>query len=84
MPYAVIIARTVEKEMDRLPSHVHDRLARRILSLEDNPRPRGAGKLSNEEAYRVRVGDYRILYVVDDEEFVVTVLSVGHRRDVYR
>ena len=52
--------------------------------LGDNPRPRGIKKLSNREEYRLRAGDYRVLYTIDEPNSVVTVLSVGHRREVYR
>ena len=60
------------------------RIIRRILSLEDNPRPRGTKKLSGREEYRLRVGDYRVLYTVDDEDGAVLVIAVGHRGEVYR
>jgi len=84
LKYEVRILRSAEKEMDKLPSAVYNRISRRILSLERNPRPRGAKKLSNRQKYRLRLGDYRILYAVDDKDKVVTVFAVGHRREVYR
>ena len=83
MSYEVRIVRSAEKEMDRLPGTVHARLSKRILSLQDNPRPRGVRKLSGRDEYRLRVGDYRILYLIDDRNHIVTILSVGHRREVY-
>ncbi|MBI2328219.1 MAG: type II toxin-antitoxin system RelE/ParE family toxin [Chloroflexi bacterium] len=70
--------------MGKLPSVIHTRISRRILSLEDNPRPRGARKLSSREEYRLRVGDYRVLYTIDDKNSIITVFAVGHRREVYR
>jgi len=82
--YEVRILRPAEKEMDELPRAVHARISRRILLLEDNPRPRGAKKLSGHEEYRLRIGDYRVLYTIDDKGHVVTVFAVGHRREVYR
>ncbi len=84
LKHDVQILRSAGREMDKLPSAVHNRISRRILSLEMNPRPRGARKLSNRQEYRLRVGDYRILYTVDDKDRVVTVFAVGHRREVYR
>ena len=84
MNYEVRILRVAEKEMDKLPRAVHARIIRRILSFEDNPRPRGAKKLSGHEEYRLRAGDYRVLYTIDDKGHVVTVFAVGHRREVYR
>ncbi len=83
MSYRVRILRSAEKEMDRLTATVHARLSKRILPLEENPRPRGVKKLSGRDEYRLRVGDYRILYVIDDENHTVTIVAVGHRREVY-
>jgi len=81
--YEVHTIRSAEKELDRLPTTVHARLSKRILALEDNPRPRGIKKLSGREEYRLRVGDYRILYIIDDKRHIITILAVGHRREVY-
>lgn len=84
MSYEVHISPSAEKEMDRLSTVIYARLDARISSLEDNPHPRGAKKLSGREEYRLRVGDYRILYVIDNRNHVVTIVSVGHRREAYR
>jgi len=81
--YEVHIVHSAEKELDRLPAAIHARLIKRILSLEDNPRPRGIKKLSGREEYRLRVGDYRILYIIDDRNHIVTIVAIGHRREVY-
>ncbi len=83
MNHQLLIVPSAEKDMDRLPAEIHTRLARKILSLEVNPRPAGVKKLSGRQEYRLRVGDYRVLYVVDDEIDTVTVVAVGHRREVY-
>jgi mRNA interferase RelE/StbE len=82
--YEVRIVSIAEREMDRLPAVVHKRISRRILTLEDNPRLRGAKKLSGREEYRLRIGDYRVLYTIDDKNGVVTIFAVGHRREIYR
>lgn len=84
MRYPLRVRRSAEKELDRLPESIHERLSRRILGLEDNPRPQGAKKLSNREEYRLRVGQYRVLYTIDDEHKIVEIVAVGHRREVYR
>lgn len=84
MKYEVLIAPVAEREIDKLPILVHTRISRRILSLEDNPRPRGVKKLSGREEYRLRVGGYRILYTIDDGGCIIKVFAVGHRREVYR
>ncbi len=84
MTYTVRIKRSAEKELDALGSKLRDRIIRRLLSLEENPRPRGTKKLTTDKSYRLRVGDYRVLYVVNDSEHVVRIMAVGHRREVYR
>jgi mRNA interferase RelE/StbE len=83
LSYLVQIVRSAEKEMNRLPSVVHSRISQKILMLEENTRPRGVKKLSGRNEYRLRVGDYRIIYVIDDKNQTVTVIAAGHRREVY-
>ncbi len=82
--YTVRIKRSAEKEIDRLSARTFERVARTILRLERDPRPRGSQKLRGMQDYRLRVGQYRILYTIDDRERVVEVIAIGHRRDVYR
>ncbi len=84
MKYQVRIVSSAQREMDKLPTLIYNRVSRRILSLEDNPRPKGVKKLSGRGEYRLRVGDYRVLYTINDEKHMVTVFAVGHRREVYR
>ena len=84
MAYTVILKRSAEKELDRLPVQLHERIARKLLELEDNPRPHGVQKLHGEDRLRIRIGDYRVLYVIDDRARTVEIVAVGHRRDVYR
>ena len=83
MSYEVHLDRSAEKEIARFPDAVHSRIADKILSLENNPRPVGIKKLSGRDEYRVRVGDYRILFTIDDKNSVVHVSAVGHRREIY-
>ena len=84
MAYVVLLKRSAEKELDRLPAKLHDRIVKRLLALIENPRPTGSKKLQGQEGYRVRVGAYRILYLVDDSEKQVEVFSIAHRKEVYR
>ena len=85
MSYSLRISQSAERELDRLSPTVHSRISRRIQSLRDNPRPKGVRKLrGREEEYRLRAGDYRVLYTINDTNNVVTIFSVGHRREVYR
>jgi mRNA interferase RelE/StbE len=82
--YTIRLKPSAEKEMDRLPGSAFDRVAAAILALEDAPRPPGCKKLRGLDEYRVRVGPYRILYLIDDRSKQIEIVSVGHRREVYR
>jgi mRNA interferase RelE/StbE len=84
MPYVVHLKRSAEKELADLPREVHQRIIKRLLTLKTNPRPPGAKKLGGGERYRIRVGDYRVLYTIDDAVQKIEVSAVGHRREVYR
>lgn len=84
MPYQVTIKQSAEKEMDRLPKSVFNRICDALLSLEEEPRPKGCKKLRGTDEYRLRVGEFRILYLINDAKEIVEIVSVGHRRDVYR
>lgn len=82
--YRVFIKRSAERELRDLPGRDRLRLARRIQDLSQRPRPNGCEKLSGQDAYRIRQGDYRIIYTVDDEQRVIQIYKIGHRREVYR
>ena len=82
--YSVLIKRSAAKEVADLPDPDRRRIVDRIGALAIDPRPPGCEKLSGQEKYRVRQGDLRIVYEIDDREDTVTVVKVGHRRDVYR
>jgi mRNA interferase RelE/StbE len=75
---------SVAKDLRGIPRADVRRILARIESLRDEPRPPGSEKLSAQERYRVRQGQYRIVYTVADSELIVEVVKVGHRRDVYR
>lgn len=82
--YSIRIKRSAAKEIEALPVKDRKRVVTRIQGLAANPRPVGSEKLSGEEKYRLRQGDYRILYEIVDDELIITVVKVGNRRDVYR
>ena len=84
MPYQVLLKRSAEKELDALPASVRGRIVARLLGLEENPRPVGVTKLQGQASYRLRVGNYRVLYAIDDTDRLVTIYAIGHRREVYR
>lgn len=84
MAYQVLLKKSAEKELEALPAKIHDRIVRALQKLEVNPRPHGVKKLQNKEQYRIRVGDYRILYLIYDANRVIEAVSIAHRREAYR
>lgn len=82
--YSVQIKQSAEKELRRIANADLRRVVRRIELLASDPRPAGCEKLFGDEGYRIRQGDYRILYTIEDEKRVVQVYKIGHRREVYR
>ncbi|MGH2372584.1 MAG: type II toxin-antitoxin system RelE family toxin [bacterium] len=82
--YKLLIKRSAAKELEALPPKVRRRVASKIEALATTPRPQGAEKLSGQDKYRIRQGDHRVLYSIDDGAQTVTVVKIGHRRDVYR
>jgi mRNA interferase RelE/StbE len=84
MSYTVSILRRAQRELGELPAEAYRRTREAIRSLAQNPRPRGCLKLAGREGWRIRVGDYRLIYEIDDEQQIVLVLHIGHRRDIYR
>jgi len=82
--YAVAIHAPAQKSLGRLPENIQTRIARAMLALAENPRPAGVVKLSGREAWRIRVGDYRVIYTVDDAKKEAVIYAIGHRREIYR
>lgn len=82
--YSVSVKRSAEKELRGVRGRELRRLIERIRALAEEPRPAGVEKLSTLERYRIRQGDWRILYEIDDGARVVTIVKVGHRKEVYR
>jgi mRNA interferase RelE/StbE len=83
--YAVLFSRSARKELESLPANMVARILPRIERLASAPRPSGCRKLSGEQnLWRLRVGDYRVVYSVDDDRRIVDVNAVRHRRDAYR
>ena len=81
MVYKIEYSDAAAKAIRKFPADIQRRIIARIESLADNPRPI---KLSGHDAYRTRVGDYRIIYAIADERLVVVIVEVGNRKDIYR
>ena len=83
--FEVSFARSARKDLESLPVEVADRILYRIERLTENPRPRGSVKLQGRRGlWRIRVGDYRVVYTVDEAACYVDITQIRHRRDVYR
>lgn len=84
MSWQIDIARDARKELAGLHPQMQVRISRAILALEKNPFPSGCKKLKNQDGFRIRVGDYRVLFLADTKTKRLAINSIGHRREVYR
>jgi len=84
MKWRIVFARPAERELAKLSSEMRLRVGRAIRALEEEPFPSSVKRLKGREEFRLRVGDYRILYSVEHVSQVLTIAAIGHRRDVYR
>jgi mRNA interferase RelE/StbE len=82
--YTIYFKASAEKDLDKLDKIIGDRVEAKIDLLESNPYPTGFKKLKGESSIRIRVGDYRIIYEVDEQSKSVIIFKIGHRREVYR
>lgn len=82
--YRIFIKPSAAKELEAVPKKDRLGIVEKVRRLSNNPRPAGCEKLSGEEKYRIRQGDYRILYSIQEDEVIVTIVRIGHRREVYR
>jgi mRNA interferase RelE/StbE len=84
MKFQVILPKSVQKELNHMPDDIAKRILTRLAELETNPRPPDVKKLKGRSAWRIRVGDYRVIYEIHDRVLQIIVITVGHRREVYR
>jgi len=82
--YKVLIKPSAVKELKNIPKKELTKITEKINSLSHDPRPSRCEKLTAQNAYRIRQGDYRIIYIIEDDTLIIIVIKVGHRRDVYR
>ena len=84
MPYYIIVlSKKAKKQLDKLPNKIVESIFFAISSLEKNPRPIGCKKLKGRDGYRIRIGNYRVIYDVIDNELIIDVVTLGHRKDIY-
>lgn len=84
MAFEIVLKPAAQRDLDFLPKKEVRRIASRIAHLADNPRPFGIQKLASENAYRIRSGNYRVLFEIDDRNMKVLVYRIKHRKDAYR
>ena len=84
MPYILVVTPAAQRDLKRLPPYILKRVDICILSLVENARPHGCRKLTgSDNLWRVRVGNYRIIYTIQDKELVIIIIRVRHRREAY-
>jgi len=84
MTYRLKLIKKAEKDLDRIRGQEFEIIKKKIMVLSDNPRPQGCQKLTGEEGYRIRSGDFRILYRINDDLKEVIIYRIKHRKDAYR
>jgi len=82
--YRVDLDRSAQKALKALDGSIRSRVVTALRALADEPRPSGCVKLTNREAWRIRIGDYRVVYEIRDAILVVKIIDLGHRSDIYR
>ena len=82
--YKILIKTSAAKELERLPRKGVQRITSKIQSLSNDPRPYGCEKLSAQERYRIRQGNYRIVYSIEDDKLIVYVIKIAHRSEAYK
>ena len=82
--YSVQLTRKAEKQIDKIPDEDVGKILSALSDLAYNPRPRGSRKLKARGAYRIRQGNYRIIYEIFDKLLVIDVIAIGHRKDIYK
>ncbi len=85
MSYSVLLAPPAERQLRSFPLVIQKRLVKRIKALQNDPRPPGVKKLAGkDDLYRIREGDYRIIYMIRNTDLVILILKIGDRKEVYR
>ena len=82
--YTAVLSKKAQKALDKFSDHIANPIFDAIADLEENPKPIGYKKLKGRDAYRIRVGDYRIIYDVFDSELIIDIVTLGHRKDIYK
>jgi mRNA interferase RelE/StbE len=84
LKYTVVLTKKAQKQLDKLSDAIANPLFKAIANLQENPRPQGCKKLKGRDGYRIRVGNYRIIYDIFDDALIVDIITLGHRKDIYK
>lgn len=82
--YSISISKDAQKALAKIPNPDYNKIVKDIQSLAVNPRPAGVKKLKGRIGYRIRHGNYRVIYTIDDDKIVVMIIDIGHRKDIYQ
>ncbi len=83
--YQVLLSKAARKQLNTLPVFIHNKIIEDIAALANTPRPPGCKKLKGQKnAWRIRIGDYRIIYEIEDKQLRILVIAIGHRKDIYK
>jgi len=84
LSYTILIEKSAQKDLSKSPQQDQNRIIKAIKNLSKNPHPSGSKKLSGREAWRIRVGTYRVIYEIHEDKQIVLVVVIGHRKEIYR
>lgn len=84
MTYKLSILRRAQKQLAKIPANDYKKVKKAILDLTQDPRPPGSKKLKGRDGWRIRQGDFRVIYEIQDDQLIVIVLDIGNRKDIYR
>jgi mRNA interferase RelE/StbE len=84
MPYSLNFSKQALKELEKITEPYYSSIKQAIANLTENPRPQGYKKLKGRESYRIRVSNYRVIYNIFDNQLIVDIITLGHRKDIYK
>jgi mRNA interferase RelE/StbE len=84
MTYTINFSRHAYQDLEKIHDPYYTRIKEAIRNLAQTPRPTGCKKLRGQSAYRIRVGNYRIIYDIFDKQLIITIIALGDRKDIYR
>ena len=84
MNWDIEFKRSAAKSLKKIRVEDREKIAQAIIDLQSNPRPTGSIKITNQNAYRIRQGDYRIIYTINNHKLIIEIIKIGHRREIYK